>query len=75
MTKRYLWSGLFTLLPLLITFLILKLVSGWLISLYQSPLLEVLDMLGYSNPSDLELFLFFNHRNLLDSFYFWSFSQ
>lgn len=58
MTKRYLWSGLFTLLPLLITFLILKLVSGWLISLYQSPLLELLDMFGYSNPSDLELFLF-----------------
>lgn len=57
MIKRYLWTGLFTLLPLLITFLILKLVIGWLISLYLGPLSGLLSTFGYKNPSDIELFI------------------
>lgn len=73
MIKRYLWTGLFTILPLLITFLILKLVIGWLISLYLGPLSGLLSTFGYKNPSDIELFIY----SVVGTFWFssfWSFS-
>ncbi len=57
MIKRYLWSGTYRLLPLLITFYLIKLVGGWLTSLYQEPVSSVFSTLGYTRLSDLEIFL------------------
>ncbi len=58
MTKRYLLSGLFVILPLLITIFVLKLVSSWLISLYLNPILKLMEVCGLNNPSNIEVFSF-----------------